>query len=255
MAEEDSQERDITANRGRRCSRLDGASSAAGEQAGASAWAGVPVERSEPQIKTGWRELARDARYVYVRDELLEPRARRAKWYAPEHPERTVADGYEPRPAGRPQEGITGRREIVAALDGYADVVRYVIKDGVIRPKPSSWKRYRAGLGASAEGINTQSLADFFGVTPRTITEWRAKTSANALSSREADLEPATKADVDTLLERLDAIHGDVRTTLEVVLDVFGSQGTEPSSNPVIEAKIDLLVDSVLRDEALADAD
>lgn len=201
-------------------------------------------------------------RYGFHEDQLLAEHGSRVSWFV---------DGHEddPRPPGAPVQGITEREAIIDAELAEVTYVHlspeefWAMKadgrwDAILAaaPKPGTraWQHMRARLAGRAHGTNTTAHAALYDVSEQTMLNWR-KTWGNPPSSRGTDLTPATKADVDTLLERLDAIHGDVRTTLEVVLDAFESQGREPSSNPVIEAKIDLLVDSVLRDDALADAD
>ena len=117
------------------------------------------------------------------------------------------------------------------------------------QPGTRAWQHYRARLAGRAQNVNTAAQAKLWGVSEQTILDWR-KTWGNSPMGREADLTPATKADVDTLLERLDQIHGDVRMTLGVVLEAFEDN---PQSAAVVAAKIDMLVDDVLGDRTLAD--
>jgi hypothetical protein len=256
MSEEDFQERDHPANRERDRARLVRVSSAAGVETEAPAEAGASVENCErcgdgwfcadhvpePLILTSWLELARERpdAYLFTRDQLLTNSGRYVRWYA---------DGAEdePKPRGRPEEGITERDEIIAALVGYTGTISCTVRNGVIRARPGSLKQYRAGLGGSIEGINTKAEAEFFGVTPRTIRDWRAKTSANSPSSREADLEPATKADVDAVRELVVETNETANAILEVLLDEFGGE-------PMIARAVDRFVDGAL-DANRVDAD
>lgn len=270
---EDHEERDITANRGRRCARLEPVSpSPPSEQAGASASAGVPVEfsskgappafrrcrrlaplgashcneHSDPLVVTGGGSQAaqKTARALPIRDMQNDLRDGR-------HPAVKVIQGrgvmipLEVK-RGRPVKGIRDRERILVALVGYSATVRCTIgRDGVIRPKPRSWQRYRGGLAASVDGVNTTALAEVLGEKKDWVRDWRRKNRANSPMGTEVDSMPLTKADMtelrEELEERYEALHADVRATLAVVLERF------PDSNTVTAA-VDEFLDGTLRD-------
>jgi hypothetical protein len=240
MIDNDSEERATAGCGGQPSARPGDASSVQGEQTEASATASASVETS--LITTGYIDLARDRSdlYVFAPDQLLSKRGKHTRWYA---------DGEEdtPKLRGRPEEGITEREEIIAALVGYSGTVRCTIKHGEIRPRKASLKRFRTGLGGSVDGINTIALAEFFEVTPRTITDWRTKTSENASLSRGDDLTPATQADVEAVRELVADTNEKTNAILELLLEEF-------PGNTMVARSIDRFVDATL-DAPRVDAD
>jgi hypothetical protein len=196
MNKKASEERDTAVGRGRQCSRLVAVSSGAGEETEARASVGASV-----LIPTGWKDLAdsdgdRYCRapegfvYYWRHDDRLEH----------DVDEQTTAgpDLLPPRRGPRPK-GIRGREQIIEALVGYSATVRCTLgRDGVIRPKPRSWQRYRGGLAASVQGVNTEALAEVLGQKPDWVRDWRRKNRANSGTGR-SDASRPTSPCVDRI--------------------------------------------------------
>jgi hypothetical protein len=209
MSNQDSEERDTTAHRGRKCARLEPVSPApSGEPAGASTVGGAPV-----LIPTGWKDLVDKDGDSYC----LAPEGAVYYWRHDARLEGDVEDEespteYSPPPRGRPPKGERRREKILEALEGYSAVVTFPIglDDGepvvIGPPKSRSWQRYRGGLAASVQGVNTTALAEVLGqlfwdgegnradvepVAEDWVRDWRRKSRTNSDSGRSAASGPA----------------------------------------------------------------
>lgn len=269
---DDFQERVTSANRARRCARLVSVSSAAGEQTGASASAGAPVEFSSEGAPPGfWRcrrlaplgashcskhsEVVPEPSIVSVTPQtLLVVREEIFEKIGGVFANKIGEVFYDARARrGRSRKGILDEDVLMDAINSGLTAnpeirarITELVRDSRDVLTRSQLRALR-GLLVSAvfpgRTLNTEVVAAHYGISPRAARN--LVRSANSTLSREADSMPLTKADMNELREELEeryeALHADVRATLAVVLERF------PDSNTVAAA-VDEFLDGTLRD-------
>lgn len=266
MSKRNSKERDAAVSRGRQCSRLEPVSPAlSGEETGASASAGAPVETFKPGsclrcgriiegrsvfcagcdqelIPTGWKDLVDEQGDRYCKASEL---PRFVVYYPERLPGGKPALGTRgPRPKGvRIRELITDAIVERQREFHFESVAEWLIwRDRVYAqaPKtPREWQRHLVSVVGRVPEANTKVLAGMLGKSEATIRRWR-KVSAN---SAKGEMQLVSNIELDVRLSRIEARLADVKDAVEATLVHVREQFPDDER---VQAAVDRFVDDAL---------
>jgi hypothetical protein len=283
MSNQDSEERDTTAHRGRKCARLVAISSGAGEQTGASTVGGAPVGFSSKVIHglTGdyWQCQRRPplgAIYCSEHDPTVildttggsaVPQTLRIER---EEIFELIAGVFKNKIGevfydagarlGRARERVTARELI---LDAVIETQEFVYVDSLEEAleiqktlQPVSWKEHRrehVGRAVALGVVNVAEVANVYGVSRGrpyewarrpSVVAWLEKTGQKSRIGREVDSMPLTKADMNELREELQERYEALHADVRATLAIVLEQHP---NNAAVAAAVDEFLDGTLR--------